>query len=104
MGQAHELPRTRTKPPSEHFASTEQATRTNVSGLCEVLAKCEQTLELPRTLATGAPRADAKLEKAEYGKYNDLTELLEAEAAAQTKNFLAISFRLAAEGSGEEPH
>ena len=63
-----------------------------MSGQCEVLAKCERMIKLPPHAETGAPRADAKLEKSEYGKYNDFTELLEAEAAAQTKNFLAISF------------
>ena len=31
-----------TKPPSKHEASTEQASRTNVIGQCEVLAKCER--------------------------------------------------------------
>jgi len=29
-------------------SNTEQASRTNVSGLCEVFAKCERTLELLR--------------------------------------------------------
>ena len=47
------------KPQSEHEASTEQASRTNVSGQCEVLAKCERTTELPQNVETGAPRADA---------------------------------------------
>lgn len=42
-----ELPRTLSKSQSEHEASTEQASRTNVSGQCEVLAKCERTTELP---------------------------------------------------------
>ena len=81
-------------------ASTEQAARTNVSGQCEVLAKCERTLELSCALYTGAPRADGKSEKAEFGKCNDLTELLETEPAAQTKNFLPSPFRLAAGGLG----
>ena len=53
-----ELPRTRTKPQSEHEVSTEQASRTNVSGQCEVIAKCERTLELPQNADTGAPRTD----------------------------------------------
>lgn len=44
---------------SEHEASTEQASRTNVSGQCEVFAKCERTLKLPPNTETGAPRADA---------------------------------------------
>ncbi|PIQ91514.1 MAG: hypothetical protein COV70_03355 [Parcubacteria group bacterium CG11_big_fil_rev_8_21_14_0_20_39_22] len=65
-----------------------------------MIAKCERTTELLPNAETGAPRADGKLEKAEYGKYNDLTELLEAEPAAQTKNFLAFPFRLAAGGLG----
>ena len=54
-----ELPRTRPKPQSEHEAGTEQATRTNVSGQCEVFAKCERTIEPPQNVETGAPRADA---------------------------------------------
>jgi len=58
-GKHKEPPRTPPKPPSEHKASTEQASRTNVSGQCEVLAKCERTTELPQNAETGAPRADA---------------------------------------------
>lgn len=59
MGQAQELPRTPPKPQSEHEAITEQASRTNVSGQCEVIAKCERTTELPQNAEMGAPRADA---------------------------------------------
>ena len=58
-GKHKELPRTLPKPQSEHEASTEQASRTNVSGQCEVLAKCERTTELPPNAGMGAPRADA---------------------------------------------
>lgn len=54
-----ELPRTSPKPQSEHEANTEQATRTNVSGQCEVIAKCERTFELPQNAETGAPQAAA---------------------------------------------
>jgi len=43
-----ESPRTPPKPQSEHGASTEQASRTDVSGQCEVVAKCEWTTELPQ--------------------------------------------------------
>ena len=99
-GKHKELPRTPPKPRGEHKAGTEQASRTNVSDQCEVPAKCERTLELPPNAEMGAPRADGKSEKAEYGKYNDLTELLETEPTAQTKNFLPSSFRLAAGGLG----
>jgi len=74
--------------------------RTNVSGQCEVLAKCERTIKLPPNAKTEAPRVDGKSEKAEFGKCNDLTELLETEPTAQTKNFLAFPFRLAAGWSG----
>jgi len=71
VGQAHtdlfapsairfiELPQTRPKPRSEHEASTEQASRANASGQCEVLAKCERTLELPLNAVTGACLAAA---------------------------------------------
>jgi len=58
-GKHKEPLRTPPKPPSEHKASTEQASRTNVSGQCEVFAKCERTLKLPQNAETGAPRADA---------------------------------------------
>lgn len=58
-GKHKELPRTLPKPLSEHKASTEQESRTNVSGQCEVLAKCERTTKLPLNAGTGAPRADA---------------------------------------------
>jgi len=72
-----------------------------VSGQCEVLVKCERTLDLPRGYATGAPQAAAKLEKAEFGKYNDLTELLEAEYGAANQKFpFLFLFRLAAGGQG----
>lgn len=47
------------KPQSDHEANTEQASRTNVSSQCEVLAKCEPTTELSLNVETGAPRADA---------------------------------------------
>ena len=40
-------------------SNTEQASRTNVSGQCEVFAKCKWTTELPQNAETGAPRADA---------------------------------------------
>ena len=40
-------------------SNTEQASRTNVSGQCEVLAKCERTTKLPQNAEMGAPRADA---------------------------------------------
>ena len=53
-----------------------------------------------------APRSAAKPEKAKFWEHVntcDLTELLEAEAAQQTKNFLSFISRLAAEGWGEEP-
>jgi len=39
------------KPQSEHEAGTEQASRTNVSGQCEVIAKCERMIELPPSAA-----------------------------------------------------
>ena len=58
-GKHNELPQTLPKPPSEHKASTEQASRTNVSGQCEVIAKCERATELPPNAETGAPRAAA---------------------------------------------
>lgn len=58
-GKHKELPRTLPKPQSEHEAGTEQASRTNVSGRCEVLAKCERTFKSPPNAETGAPRADA---------------------------------------------
>ena len=40
-------------------SNTKQASRTNVSSQCEMLAKCERTTELPQNAETGAPRADA---------------------------------------------
>lgn len=40
-------------------SNTEQASRTNVSGQCEVVAKCERTTKLPPNAEMGAPRADA---------------------------------------------
>ena len=46
-GKHKELPRTSPKPQSEHEADTEQVSLTNVSGQCEVVAKCERTTELP---------------------------------------------------------
>jgi len=64
-----------------------------------VFAKCERTLDLPCWLVAGAPRADGKAEKAEFGKCNDLTELLETEPTAQPKISFLLS-RLSAEGSG----
>ena len=45
-----------------HRANTKQHRAGNVSeasGQCEVLAKCERTIELPQNAETGAPRADA---------------------------------------------
>jgi hypothetical protein len=47
VGQAQRDTTTPPKPLSEHEASTEQASRTNVSGRCEVIAKCERTFKLP---------------------------------------------------------
>ena len=68
-----------------------------------MLECCEWALELPCALYTRS--ASERREAGESGvwEYNDLTELLEAEATDANQNFLAISFRLAAEGSGEEP-
>ena len=63
-----------------------------MSGLCEVLAKCQRTVKLPQNAETGAPRADGKSEKAEFGKCNDLMELLETEPAAQTQKFPSFFF------------
>ena len=60
-----ELPRTRTKPQSEHEASTEQASRTDVSGLCEAIAKCERTLKPLQNAGTGRASPDARTEKSE---------------------------------------
>jgi len=57
-GKHKELPRTLSKPQSEHEATPER--------LCERSerpvrggAKCERTIELPQNAETGAPRADA---------------------------------------------
>lgn len=58
-GKHKELPRTPPKPPSEHEANTEQASRANVSSQCEVFAKRERATELLQDAETGAPRADA---------------------------------------------
>ena len=60
MGGASTRATTNTAEATERTRSnTEQASRTNVSGRCEVLAKCERVTELPQDAGTGAPRADA---------------------------------------------
>ena len=75
-------------------SNTEQATRTNVSGQCEVLAKCERTIELPRTLATGAPRADGKSEKAEFGNIMTLRSFWRLNRRCNPKfPFFFLAFR-----------
>ena len=63
-----ELPLTQTKPLSEHETNTEQASRTNVSGQCEVLAKCERTLKLPQNAETGARLAPTRMTKERTGE------------------------------------
>jgi len=63
-----------------------------VSGLCEVLAKCERTLELPRTFGTGARLARRKDREKLSGKLSNImeieTELFGGQSGeTKTKNF-----------------
>lgn len=48
-------------------SNTEQATRTDVSGLCEVLAQCEYVIELPLNAETGTSRATGRRKKWSLG-------------------------------------
>ena len=57
-GKHKELPQTQTKPQSEH-EQHRAGIASEASGQCEVLAKCERTIELPQNAEMGAPRADA---------------------------------------------
>ncbi|MDP3997058.1 MAG: hypothetical protein Q8P73_01015 [bacterium] len=60
-------------------------------------------LKLPRTLATGAPRAATRTEKAEIGNeamLNDLSTLLEDEVAAADR---AVSFAFLCGSSSHPP-
>jgi hypothetical protein len=88
-----ELPvRGQTKPQSEHGASTEQASRTNVSGLCEVLVKCERTLDIPRTFGMGARLARREDGEKRSGSLSNVmeteTELFGGRSGeTKTKNF-----------------
>ena len=69
-----------------------RGSRANASGQCEERAKCERMLELPPSVATGAPRAATRTEKAKIGneaKLNDLSTLLEDEVAVADR---AVSF------------
>ncbi len=59
VGQAQRATTNITEATERTRSNTEQASRTNVSGQCEVLAKCKRTTELPPNVETGAPRADA---------------------------------------------
>ena len=59
MGQAQRVTTDTAEATERTRSNTEQASRTNVSGQCEVLAKGERTTELPQNVETGAPRADA---------------------------------------------
>ncbi|MBI3335356.1 MAG: hypothetical protein HY001_02560 [Candidatus Portnoybacteria bacterium] len=59
VGQAQRVTTDTAEATERTQSNTEQASRTNVSGQCEVLAKCERTTELPQNVETGAPRADA---------------------------------------------
>lgn len=58
-GKHKELPLTLPEATERARSNTEQASRTDVNGQCEVFAKCERTTELPQDAGAGAPRADA---------------------------------------------
>lgn len=80
-------------------SNTEQASRANASGLCEVAVK----VSLYRTTAKRRYRsASGRREAGESGtwEYNDHVKFSEAEAAKQTKNPFLHFFRLAAGGLG----
>ena len=59
MGQAQRVTTNISEATERTRSNTEQASRTDVSGQCEVLAKCEWTTELAQDAGMGAPRADA---------------------------------------------
>ena len=59
VGQAQRVTTNVAEATERTRSNTEQASRTNVSGQCEVVAKYERTLKLPPNAGTGAPRADA---------------------------------------------
>ena len=60
VGQAQKgLPPTDTEATERARSNTEQASRTNVNGQCEVLAKCERDDEVTTERGEEAPRPDA---------------------------------------------
>jgi len=59
VGQAQRVTTDTAEAAERTRSNTEQASRTNVSSQCEVLAKCERTLKLPQNAETGAPRVAA---------------------------------------------
>jgi len=77
---------------SEHETNTEQASRTNVSGLCEVIVKCGRTLDIPHTFAMGArlaQREDGEKRSVRFLNIMEIeTELFGGRSGeTKTKNF-----------------
>src|SRR3989344_8671439 len=103
VGQAQEIPLSPSKRQSEHKRHR-AGIANEVSGQCEVFAKCERTIELPQNAETGAPRADANDGKGAtpyYHKcYTSLTSPFGGVKRRSKPKIFFSSFCLAAGGYG----